>query len=58
MNKIKANICTLLLAIVLFGVWICLGAFGLGRVLANAMAIWYMLDFLDKFRHWLMESES
>ena len=63
MSKRKANICTLLLAIVWFGVWLCLHVIkvyngDLGCVFSNAMATWYILDRLVDFRNWLMESNN
>ena len=64
MNKKKANICTLLLAIVwmavLVGSWFIETADGTYRLyytITAWMAGWFMFDRLDRFRNWLMKSD-
>lgn len=62
MSKKKANICTLLLMVVVLAVWIgsyflktADGIFRLQYVFNVWMAIWFMMDCFVKFRNWLME---
>ena len=62
MSKKKANICTLLLMIIVLFVWIgsyflktADGIFRLQYAINVWMAIFFMMDCFIKFRNWLME---
>jgi len=62
MSKKKANICTLLLAVIWIAVLVCSyfiktadGMYRLHYTFTAWMAAWFMFDRLDKFRDWLMK---
>lgn len=62
MDKKKANICTLLLIVVVFAVWIgsfflktADGMIRLQYIFNSWMSFWFMMDCFKKFRDWLMK---